>query len=150
MRAERLNNVLPKRVTSTAMPSGATTALDLLFITFQTYLPEPSARVDGLMAVEAPLKAPKHFHKALTTLRSWRQQVIIVVTNLGGHPEPLKFFSSLRILISEVAQLFGQIRSSRTDEILLQNMGMLEIELAAHAKSIFVVKLCHFHLCTLF
>ena len=54
---ELLNNVLPERVTSVAMRKGATIILDLLFITFQTYLPsEPSARVTGLMTVEAPLK----------------------------------------------------------------------------------------------
>ena len=49
MRAELLNNVLPERVQTTSMQKGATTVLDLLFITFQTYLPsEPSARSGGL------------------------------------------------------------------------------------------------------
>ena len=62
MRAELLNNVLPERVQTTSMQKGATTVLDLLFITFQTYLPsEPSARVEGLTTVEAPLRAAKKF-----------------------------------------------------------------------------------------
>ena len=65
MRAELLNNVLPERVQTTSMQRGATTVLDLLFITFQTYLPsEPSARVEGLTTVEAPLRASKNFQEA--------------------------------------------------------------------------------------
>ena len=73
MRTELLNNVLPERVQTTSMQKGATTVLDLLFITFQTYLPsKPSARVEGLTTVEAPLRASKNFQEALTTLRSWR------------------------------------------------------------------------------
>ena len=119
MRAELLNNVLPEKVQMTSMQKGATTVLDLLFITFQTYLPsEPSARVEGLTTVEAPLRASKNFQEALTTLRSWRQQVITVVNDLGGNPEPLKLLSSLKTLISslvssdnafatEVAQIFS-------------------------------------------
>ena len=69
MRAEMLNSVLPDRVTSIAMQKGTTTVLDLLFITFQTFLPsEPSARVDGLATIEAPLRAAKNFQEALSTL----------------------------------------------------------------------------------
>ena len=148
MRAELLNNVLPERVQTTSMQKGATTVLDLLFITFQTYLPsEPSARVEGLNTVEAPLRAAKNFQEALTTLRSWRQQVITVVNDLGGNPEPLKLLSSLRTLTSslvnsdnafatEVAQIFRttQVKNNCTDQTLLQTMGMLEIELAARAQ----------------
>ena len=52
--------------------------------------------------VEAPLRASKHCQEALTTLRSWRQQVITVVNDLGGNPEPLKLHSSLRTLISSL------------------------------------------------
>ena len=56
---------------------------ELLFLTFQTFLPsEPSARVDGLNAVETPLKAARNFAEALTTPRTWRQQVVTVVTDL--------------------------------------------------------------------
>ena len=45
MRPELLNNVLPEKVQTTSMQKGATTVLDLLFITFQTYLPsEPRAK----------------------------------------------------------------------------------------------------------
>ena len=94
MRAELLKD----RVVTTAMQRGASTILDLLFITFQTYLPsEPSARVDGLTTIEAPLRTAKNFQEALSTLRNWRQQVLTVVTDLGGNPEPLKLLSSLKI-----------------------------------------------------
>ena len=120
--------------------------VDLLFITFQTYLPyESSARVDGLTAFEAPLRASENFQEALTTLRSWWQEVITVVNDLGGNPEPLKLLSSLRTLISslvssdnafatEVAKISYFLHSRCTDEPLLQTMAMMEIELAAHAQ----------------
>ena len=148
MRVELLNNVLQERVQTTSMQKGATTVLDLLFITIQTYLPsEPSARGEGLTTVEAPLRASKNFQEALMTLRSWRQQVITVVNDLGGNPKPLKLLSSLRTLISslvssdnafatEVAQIFctTQAKNTCTDQTLLQTMGMLEIELAARAQ----------------
>ena len=49
MRAELINTVLPEKVTSMAMQKGALKVPELLFLTFQTFLPsEPSARVDGL------------------------------------------------------------------------------------------------------
>ena len=34
----------------------------------------------------------KNFNEALTTLRTWRQQILTVVTDLQGNPEPLKLF----------------------------------------------------------
>ena len=103
------------------MQKGATTVLDLLFITFQTYLPsEPSARVQGLTSVEAPLRAAKNFQEALTTLRSWRQQIITVVKDLGGNPEP--HFRT------------AQVKNRCTDETLLHTMEILEIELAARGQ----------------
>ena len=46
MRAELLSGILPDKFTTLAMQKGSTTVLDLLFLTFQTFLPsEPSARV---------------------------------------------------------------------------------------------------------
>ena len=97
MRAELLKD----RVVTTAMQKGTSTILDLLFIAFKTYLPsEPSARVDGLTTIEAPLRAAKNFQEALSTLRNWRQQVLTVVTDLGGNPEPLELLSSLKTLMS--------------------------------------------------
>ena len=146
-RAELLNSVLPDKVTSTAMQKGAVTVLDLLFLTFQTFLPsEPSARVDGLNAVETPLRAAKNFNEALTALRTWRQQILTVVTDLQGNPEPLKLFNSLKVLISnlvssdnsfatEVSQMYRNtgIKNSCTDQALLQLMNLLEIEMSARA-----------------
>ena len=148
MRAELLNGALPERVTSIAMQKGTTAILDLVFLTFQTFLPsEPSARVDGLSTIEAPLKAAKNFQEALTTLRTWRQQVLTVVTDLGGNPEPLKLLSSLKTLISslvnsdnafatEVAQMYRttNVKVHCTDASLLQMMGLLEIELSSRAQ----------------
>ena len=100
VRAELLNSVLPDRVVTTAMQKGTLTVLDLLFITLQTYLlSEPSARVDGLSLIEAPLKAARNFNEALSTLRMWRQQILTVVNDLQGNPEPLKLYQSLRTLI---------------------------------------------------
>ena len=125
MRAELINSVLPEKVTSIAMQKGALKVHELLFLTFQAFLPsEPSARVDGLNTVETPLKAARNFAEALTTLRTWRQQVVTVVTDLKANPEPLKLFNSLKILISnltssdnafatEVSQMYRSTPRSR-------------------------------------
>ena len=92
MRAELINSVLPEKVTSMAMQKGALKVHELLFLTFQAFLPsEPSARVDGLNTVKTPLKAARNFAEALATLRTWRQQVVTVVTDLKANLEPLKF-----------------------------------------------------------
>ena len=139
-RAELINSVLPEKVTSMAMQK-------LLFLTFQAFLPsEPSARVDGLNTVETPLKAERNFAEALTTLRTWRQQVVTVVTDVKANPEPLKLFNSLKILISnltssdnafatEVSQMYRstQIKTTCTDKALLEFMGLLEIEMSNRA-----------------
>ena len=54
MRADLVNTCLPDRVQSLAIEKQATTVADLLFLTFQTYLPsKPSARVDGLTDILA-------------------------------------------------------------------------------------------------
>ena len=116
-----------------AMQKGALKVHELLFLTFQAFLPsEPSARVDGLNTVETPLKAARNFAEALTTLRTWRQQVATVVADLKANPEPLKLFNSLKILISnltssdnafaiEVSQMYRstQIKTTCTDKALL-------------------------------
>ena len=147
MRAELINSVLPEKVTSMAMQKGALKVHELLFLTFQAFLPsEPSALVDGLNTVETPLKAARNFAEALTTLRTWRQQVVTVVTDLKANPEPLKLFSSLKILISnltssdnafatEVSQMYRstQIKATCIDKALLDFMGLLEIEMSNRA-----------------
>ena len=43
MRAELLNGALPERVVTTAIQKGTSTVFDLLFVTFQTYLPSESS-----------------------------------------------------------------------------------------------------------
>ena len=41
-----------------------------------TYLPsEPSARVDGLTDIEAPVRPARSFAEALSFLRSWREDL---------------------------------------------------------------------------
>ena len=120
---------------------------DLLFITFQTFLPsEPSARVDELDAVGTPLGAARSFSEALNALRAWRQQIIIVVTDLQANPEPLKLFNSVRALISNLISADNsfatQVSNASkhqhqvycTDQVLLQLMGLLEIELSTRAQ----------------
>ena len=89
MRAELLNHSLPDKVSSLAVQKSASTVADILFLTLQTYLPsEPSARVDGLSAIEAPVRPARTFNEALSFLRSWRQQILTVVHDLKGNPEP--------------------------------------------------------------
>ena len=85
--------------------------------------------------------------EALTTLRTWRQQVVTVVADLKANPEPLKLLNSFKILISnltssdnasatEVSQMYRstQIKTTCTDKALLEFMGLLEIEMSNRAR----------------
>ena len=66
MRADLINTCLPDKVQSLALQKAAVTVADLLYLTFQTYLPsEPSARVDGLADIEAPVRPARTFAEAL-------------------------------------------------------------------------------------
>ena len=69
-----------------------------------------------------------------------------IVTDLKANPEPLKWFNSLKILISnltssdnafatEVSQMYRstQIKTTCTDKALLEFMGLLEIEMSNRA-----------------
>ena len=104
MRSDLCNHCVPEKIQSLAVQKGAHTVSDLLYLTFPiAYLPsEPIARVEGLATIEAPVKPSRTFGEALSFLRSWRQQVITVVHDLGGNPEPLKLFGTLRTLISSL------------------------------------------------
>ena len=147
MRADLINQCLPERVQSLAIQKSATTVADLLYITFQTFLPsEPSARVDGLADIEAPVRPSRTFAEALSFLRSWRQKIMTVVNDLGGNPEPLKLFGSLRNLISslvagdaafaaEINSIYKQtnVKVICSDESFLKTMDMIEIELSSRS-----------------
>ena len=147
MRADLVNTCLPDRVQSLAIQKQATTVADLLFLTFMTYLPsEPSARVDGLADIEAPVRPARTFAEALSFLRSWRQKIMTVVNDLGGNPEPIKLLSSLRSLISslvtgdtafamEISQVYKttNVKIICSDEAFLQTLDLIEIELSSRA-----------------
>ena len=147
MRADLVNTCLPDRVQSLAIQKQATTVADLLFLTFVTYLPpEPSARVDGLTDIEAPVQPARAFAEALSFLRTWRQKILTVVNDLGGSPEPLKLLSSLRSLISslvagdtvfamEISQVDKKknVKITCSDDAFLQTLDLIEIELSSRA-----------------
>ena len=147
MRSDLCNHCLPEKIQSLAVQKGAHTVSDLLYLTFQSYLPsEPIARVEGLATIEAPVKPSRTFGEALSFLRSWRQQVITVVHDLGGNPEPLKLFQTLRTLVSslvssdnafamELSQIYKQtnIKTICTDVSLLTTIDLLEVELSSRA-----------------
>ena len=148
MRSDLCNHCLPEKIQSLAIQKGANAVADLLYLTFQTFLPsEPSARVEGLATIEAPVKLVRTFGEALSFLRSWRQQVLTVVHDLGGNPEPLKLLSTLRTLISslvasdtafamEVSQIYRQtnVKTMCYDVTLLTTVDLLEVELASRAQ----------------
>ena len=102
MRAELLNNALPDRVSSLAVQKSASIVADILFLILQTHLPsEPAAQVDGLSSIEAAVRPACAFSEALSFLRSWRQ-ILTVVHDLKGNPEPLKLLNSLKTLTSSL------------------------------------------------
>ena len=148
MRSDLCNHCLPEKIQSLAGQKGAHIVSDLLYLTFQSYLPsEPIARVEGLASIEAPVKPSRTFGEAQSLLRSWRQQVITVVHDLGGNPEPLKLFGTLRTLISslvssdnafamEASQMYKEtnIKSICNDVSLLTTIDLLEVELSSRAQ----------------
>ena len=109
---------------------------DILFLTLQTLLPsEPSARVAGLSAIEAPVRPART-----------RQQILTVVHDLKGNPEPLKLLNLLKTLISslnagetafamEVSQMCRQtnVKTACADVTFLATLDLLEIELSSGA-----------------
>ena len=147
MRSDLCNHCLPEKIQALAVQKGAHTFSDLLHVTFQSYLPsEPIARVEGLATIEAPVKPSRTFGEALSFLRSWRQQVITMAHDLGGSPEPLKLFQTLRALISslassdnafamEISQIYKQtnIKTICNDVSLLTTIDLLEVELSSRA-----------------
>ena len=108
MRSDLCNHCLPEKIQSLAIQKGANTVADLLYLTFQSYLPsEPTARVEGLATIEAPVKPSRTFSEALSFLRSWRQQVLTVVHDLGGNPEPpqtLQHFTHTHLILGGLRQ----------------------------------------------
>ena len=84
--------------------------------------------------------------KLCLSLRSWRQQILIVVHDLKGNPEPLKLLNSLKTLTSsliagdtafamEVSQMYRQtnVKTVCTDVTFLAMLDLLEIELSSRA-----------------
>ena len=148
VRSDLCNHCLSDKIQSLAIQKGANTVADLLYLTFQSYLPsEPMARVEGLATIEAPVKPSRTFSEALAFLRSWGQQVLTVVHDLGGNPEPLKLYSTLCTLISslvasdnsfamEVSQIYRQIgiKTLCNDVCLLTTIDLLEVDLASRAR----------------
>ena len=147
MRAELLNHSLPDRVSSLAVQKSASMVTDILFLPLQAYLPsEPSARVDGLSVIEAPVRLARTFNEALSFLQSRRQQILTVVHDLKGNPEPLKLLNSLKTLIPsliagdsafamEVSQVYRDVNVETicTDVTFLATFDLLEIELSSRA-----------------
>ena len=96
MRAELCSSCLPEKVQSLAIQKNAATMSDLLYLTFQTYLPsEPAARVDGLTSVE-------NVPKAASCQNLFRNPSVSANLpspdsdcgdgfELKGNPEPLQF-----------------------------------------------------------
>ena len=67
MRSDLCNHCLPEKIQSLATQKGANTVADLLYLTFQSYLPsEPTARVEGLATIEAPVRPSRTFSEALS------------------------------------------------------------------------------------
>ena len=146
MRADLINQCLPDRVLSLAIQKSEAMVADLLYVTVPDDFAEPSARVDGLADIEAPVRPSRTFAEALSFLRSWRQKIMTAVNDLGGNPKPLKLFGSLRNLISslvagdaafaaEINSIYKQtnVKVICSDESFLKTMDMIEIELSSQS-----------------
>ena len=115
--------LLARKVHSLAIQKGANTVADLLYLTFQSFLPsEPMARVEGLATIEAPVKpsrafseaqALQHFTYTYFITGSLRQR-----SRNGGQPDP-----------SQIG-----IKTLCNDVCLLTTIDLLEVELASGAQ----------------
>ena len=102
--------------------------------------------MDGLTSIENPLKPARTFAEALQFLRSWRQQILTVVIDLKGYPEPLRLLSSLRTLVSslvgsdtafatEVSQINRNtnVKVRCNDQIFMETLSLPQLQLASRA-----------------
>ena len=148
MRSALCNHCLPHKIQSLTIQKGARLTQSQLCLTFQSFLPsEPIARVEGLATIEAPVKPSRTFSEEVSFLRSWRQQVLTVVHDLGGNPEPLKLYRTSWTLISslvasdngftmEVSQIYKQtsLKTLCNDISLLTTIDFLEVELSSRTQ----------------
>ena len=108
-RSNLCNHCLPEKIQSLAVQKGAHTVSDLLYLTFQSYLPsEPIAPVEGLATIEAPVKPSKTFGEALSFLRSWRQQVYSVSSTAQV------LICDLELLKTKLHHLLQYLNSTKT------------------------------------
>ena len=62
MQSDLCNHCLPDKIQSLAIQKGANTVADLLYLTFQSYLPsEPVARIEGLEPLRPLSNLQEHF-----------------------------------------------------------------------------------------
>ena len=137
MRAELRNSRSLEKVQCLAVQKNAATVSDLLYLTFQPYLPsESAARVNGLGSLEAPMKRARTFTETLRHLRTRRERILTVVMDLKGSPKPLQLLSSLRALVSSlVGNAFAiykkHVKVIRNDQAFMETLNLLEIEMAS-------------------
>eukprot|EP00971_Amphidinium_carterae_P292081 5798433-Amphidinium_carterae.1 len=104
IKAELLSNkILPEAFVNFVVAERASTVEDRLTLLLQRYLPsEPTARVDSLASIETPLKPAKTFQEALTQLRKWKDQLLIVTETLQGRPDIYRLYMALQPLMSSL------------------------------------------------
>ena len=60
---------------------------------------ESAVGLDGMSAMEQPLRPPKTFEDAVATLSIWQSKLRIVLHDLDARPEPVRLYSSVLPLI---------------------------------------------------
>ena len=148
MRADLLSEkVLPETILTLAYQKKATTVSQILVLVFQQYMPAESAvRLDGMSAMEQPLRPARAFEDAVNTLRSWQSKLRIVLHDLNANPEPLRLFSSVNPLLDSLTHSDAdfsysvsfltrstRVRTECTMDNLLAFIEGLESELALRA-----------------
>ena len=80
-----------------------TTVSQTLGLVFQQHVPaESSVRLDGMSAMEQPLRPTKTFEEAIATLKSWQSRLRVVLREWNARPEPLRPFNSVLALIGSL------------------------------------------------
>ena len=100
MRADLLSEkVLPDPTLTLAYQKKATTVSQILVLFQQHMAAESAVELDGMSAMEQPLRPSETFEDAVATLRIWQSKLRIVLHDLDARPEPLRLYNSVLPLI---------------------------------------------------
>ena len=143
MRSELLD-ALPRHYKTACVLENALDVRAILLIVMKLALPSAEqCRLQGLDAVEAPLKPARNYTQALNSLRRWHHSLQVAIIQLRAQPDAMRLMQALSPLCSdlvrgdasfqvEYAQLLrdAHVRVSCTPPNVMAFVALLESELS--------------------